>query len=337
MTQAGPDTATQLLVVNVGGALGSNLQRALGYLPAAQCVCASASEALGRALQPQLRAALIVSVEAAEDIADLHALLDALRTRDLPTLLICDGVPAGLELQRRAHHLEYLGPADEPALVVARLRLMLELTAHRQEVLALQQQLARQAERLGEEITARGKAEARLQHQATNDPLTELPNRELFGDRLQTALARADRSGQLLALLQLEIVDQQAVRDCYGGDVADRLLRAVAQRLIETARRSDTVAYLGGEQFAVVAEAVVNLNGAMAAADKLLDVLALPFSLPQGDGEPTVLHVRARAGLAIYPTQADAAPALIATAEAALASAREQQLRLGLLEKSAPG
>ena len=180
MNQASQDAAAQLLVVNVGGALRTDMKTALGYLPAAQCVCASASEALGQALQSKLQAALIVSVEAAEDIADLHALLDALRTRDLPTMLICDGVPTGLELQRRAHHLEYLAPADEPALVVARLRLMLELTAHRQEVQALQQQLARQAELLGEEINARGKAEARLQRQATNDPLTELPNRELF-------------------------------------------------------------------------------------------------------------------------------------------------------------
>ena len=114
-------------------------------------------------------------------------------------------MPAGLELQRRAHHLEYLGPADEPALVVARLRLMLELTAHRQEVLALQQQLARQAELLGEEITARGKAEARLQHQATNDPLTELPNRELFGDRLQQRqqLTAAIGARQRLSLIHI--------------------------------------------------------------------------------------------------------------------------------------
>ncbi|HEX9991820.1 MAG TPA: diguanylate cyclase, partial [Acidimicrobiales bacterium] len=104
------------------------------------------------------------------------------------------------------------------------------------------------------DLTARKVHEAGLAHQATHDPLTDLPNRILLMDRLETALARARRAGGVVALLFCDLDDFKAVNDQYGHAAGDKLLRAVAARLVAVLREPDTVARLGGDEFVMLCE-----------------------------------------------------------------------------------
>ncbi|MEJ2481296.1 MAG: diguanylate cyclase [Acidihalobacter sp.] len=144
----------------------------------------------------------------------------------------------------------------------------------------------------------RKQSQHRLQHMACHDALTDLPNRTLFHDRLDTALTRAKRDGQLLGLLYIDLDDFKRVNDTYGHAVGDRLLVAVAQRLRDCVRASDSVGRMGGDEFAVL---LTNLKAPPVAnriGGKIRAAFAEPFSL----GEH-VLHVTVSIGCAVYPEQ----------------------------------
>ncbi|PJI97496.1 PAS domain S-box-containing protein/diguanylate cyclase (GGDEF)-like protein [Acidovorax sp. 69] len=136
----------------------------------------------------------------------------------------------------------------------------------------------------------------RLEHMAQYDQLTHLPNRQLFLDRLKTALARARRDQSLLSLLFLDLDDFKQVNDTLGHAMGDLLLQRVAQRLIESVRGSDTVARLGGDEFVVLLEGGHAREHATAAAEKILAAFSQPFDL-----EGLRLHIQPSIGVAIYP------------------------------------
>ncbi|MNV52903.1 Cyclic di-GMP phosphodiesterase Gmr [compost metagenome] len=136
----------------------------------------------------------------------------------------------------------------------------------------------------------------RLEHMAQYDQLTHLPNRQLFLDRLKTALARARRDQSLLSLLFLDLDDFKQVNDSLGHAMGDLLLQRVAQRLLECVRGSDTVARLGGDEFVVLLEGGHAREHAAAAADKILVAFGQPFDL-----EGIRLSIQPSIGVAIYP------------------------------------
>ncbi|WP_034693665.1 diguanylate cyclase domain-containing protein [Acidovorax sp. NO-1] len=136
----------------------------------------------------------------------------------------------------------------------------------------------------------------RLEHMAQYDQLTHLPNRQLFLDRLKTALARARRDKSLLSLLFLDLDDFKQVNDTLGHAMGDLLLQRVAQRLLECVRGSDTVARLGGDEFVVLLESGHAREHAAAAAEKILAAFGQPFDL-----EGIRLSIRPSIGVAIYP------------------------------------
>jgi len=104
------------------------------------------------------------------------------------------------------------------------------------------------------DITERKSAEQKIQHMAFYDPLTNLPNRRLLGDRLQQAIVSCARKGMYGALIFLDLDDFKNVNDLYGHQVGDELLSQVAQRLTNALREQDTVARLGGDEFVVLLE-----------------------------------------------------------------------------------
>ncbi len=136
----------------------------------------------------------------------------------------------------------------------------------------------------------------RLQHMAQYDHLTHLPNRQLFLDRLKTALARARRDQALMSLLFIDLDRFKEVNDTLGHAMGDLLLHRVAQRLLECVRASDTVARLGGDEFVVLLEGGHAREHATAAAEKILSAFGQPFDL-----EGFALAIQPSIGVAIYP------------------------------------
>jgi diguanylate cyclase (GGDEF)-like protein len=126
--------------------------------------------------------------------------------------------------------------------------------------------------------TERKALERQLAHQAFHDALTGLPNRTLFMDRLQHAVARSSRTGATLAVLFLDLDRFKVVNDSLGHDVGDQLLIAVAAHLTRTVRASDTVARLGGDEFTILLEDV-DAGIARRVAERIMATLQAPFVL----------------------------------------------------------
>ncbi|MDB5983403.1 MAG: sensory box protein, partial [Pseudomonas sp.] len=142
----------------------------------------------------------------------------------------------------------------------------------------------------------RKQLQARLQYMAQYDQLTHLPNRQLFHDRLQTALARARRDRGQFALLYLDLDKFKQVNDTLGHAVGDLLLQEVAQRLKRSVRESDTVARIGGDEFLVLLEHIQCAEDPLRVADKIHLALSQPLSV---DGH--TLSTRISIGIACYP------------------------------------
>ena len=128
------------------------------------------------------------------------------------------------------------------------------------------------------DITERVQLEEELTRQAFHDGLTNLANRALFRDRLDQALARAERSGGPLTVLLIDLDGFKQVNDTLGHDEGDRLLQQVAERFAEASRSGDTLARLGGDEFAMLLEDASE-RVAIAVARRLLDRLSDPMSV----------------------------------------------------------
>ena len=129
------------------------------------------------------------------------------------------------------------------------------------------------------DITEEKALTAQLSHQALHDPLTGLANRMLFEDRLTHAHARVVRHGGMGAVLLLDLDDFKGVNDSHGHFVGDQLLTAIADRLAEATRTSDTLCRFGGDEFLYLAEGLGSTSEAEELAARLLDVLSTPFTV----------------------------------------------------------
>ncbi|HEV8018943.1 MAG TPA: EAL domain-containing protein [Steroidobacteraceae bacterium] len=151
------------------------------------------------------------------------------------------------------------------------------------------------------DISERKALEEQLRQLAFHDPLTLLANRNLFRDRVQHALTLAQRGSTSVAVMFLDLDNFKNINDSLGHDAGDRLLQAVAQRIVKTTRSSDTVARLGGDEFAVLVEGIAAITEVERLADALIETLDLPFAL---DG--TEVRVGASIGVAFSTPQAGA-------------------------------
>jgi diguanylate cyclase (GGDEF)-like protein/PAS domain S-box-containing protein len=168
-----------------------------------------------------------------------------------------------------------------------------------------------------QDITAQKTSEQRLVHRAEHDSLTGLPNRGLFMDRLRSGIARAKRNNQPLALLFVDLNDFKPVNDQHGHQTGDRLLRVVAQRLMGAVREVDTVARVGGDEFAVILEAITDADDAAAVAAKIAESIGEPFSI-----DSRTLYIGASTGIAIYPGDGDGVSSLLQHADAEMYRAK---------------
>ncbi len=172
---------------------------------------------------------------------------------------------------------------------------------------------------ISRDMRERKEFEHRLAHQATHDPLTDLPNRALLLDRLRGAMARADRHPQPLAVLFCDLDNFKVVNDSLGHDVGDQLLVRVAERLAAVVRPQDTVARFGGDEFVVMCEQLASEDDAVKIAQRILDVLTDPVETR------TAEHVVSTSiGIAFYRRTHDRPEAVIRDADAAMYRAKER-------------
>lgn len=148
---------------------------------------------------------------------------------------------------------------------------------------------------------------------AQHDALTGLPNRATCLDRLQVAIAQAQRQGHRLAVLFVDLDRFKEVNDCYGHQVGDRLLQAVAERLRASVRASDTAARLSGDEFVLLLGPVHGRDEVLAIAEKLLARFQAPVVL---DG--FVLPIQVSIGISLFPEHGHTARALLEAADAAM-------------------
>jgi diguanylate cyclase (GGDEF)-like protein len=167
-----------------------------------------------------------------------------------------------------------------------------------------------------EDVTERHRTEARIEHMARHDALTDLPNRMLFEERINAALQRA-RKGEAAAVLSLDLDRFKQVNDTLGHPVGDALLRIVAERLRHAVREDDTVARVGGDEFAVVQLEASQPEGATHLAQRIIDAISAPYEI---EGQQIVIGTSV--GIAIAPTDGDAVAALIKSADVALYRAK---------------
>ncbi|HEX2197621.1 MAG TPA: EAL domain-containing protein [Burkholderiales bacterium] len=166
------------------------------------------------------------------------------------------------------------------------------------------------------DVTPRKQAEARIEYLATRDALTGLPNRILLADRASQAILQAARGRAQLALLCIDLDRFKLVNDSFGHPAADRLLRAVAERLEQLAA-GDTLARTGGDEFVFV-RPIRSAEEAASHAQRILDALARPFTL-----EGRSVSVGASIGIGIYPNDGRDLPELLKCADAAMYHAKE--------------
>ena len=167
-----------------------------------------------------------------------------------------------------------------------------------------------------EDITHRRVAEAQIAHLAHHDALTGLPNRVLFREALEHAVAFA-RRGHLLALHYLDLDQFKAVNDTLGHPIGDGLLQAVAQRLRESLRETDTVARLGGDEFAIIQTAIGSPIDATGLASRVIELIEAPFVI---DGHQIVIGTSV--GIAFAPQDGLDADQLLKCADLALYRAK---------------
>jgi diguanylate cyclase (GGDEF)-like protein/PAS domain S-box-containing protein len=167
------------------------------------------------------------------------------------------------------------------------------------------------------DITQVKEAKDKLDHLAHHDPLTGLPNRLLFNDRLQHAVGRAAREGEQLAVMFIDLDRFKTVNDTLGHHVGDALLKKVAMAMARRLRHGDTLARLGGDEFIVLLENVAGEAGAAQVAEKLMTMFEQPFVVAEHE-----LFVTGSIGISLFPDDADDLNMLIRNADVAMYQAK---------------
>ena len=168
------------------------------------------------------------------------------------------------------------------------------------------------------DISDRKQAEARIEYMAFHDPLTGLPNRRLAMERLDLAIALADRSASRTALMFLDLDNFKTINDSFGHAVGDLLLQAVASRLMLCIRDSDTVCRQGGDEFLIVLGNVPDSEAITTVTEKILDALRPTFNV-----EGNELSTSSSIGIAVFPDDGRDIDTLLKRADTAMYHAKE--------------
>jgi len=173
-------------------------------------------------------------------------------------------------------------------------------------------------ENLTKEISDKKKAEESLEYIAYHDELTGLPNRNLLINRINDSIETARRNKQQLGILFLDLDRFKAINDSLGHSIGDKLIRQVANRLLKTLRKEDTISRNGGDEFVVVIKRMLNTDEAILIAQKLIENLTNIFEI-----DSHKIHIGASIGISVYPNDGDTALELIRNADTAMYNAKK--------------
>jgi len=168
------------------------------------------------------------------------------------------------------------------------------------------------------DITERKAYESKIEHIASHDILTDLPNRVLLADRISVAIAHAARSGGQLALLFVDLDRFKLVNDTLGHDFGDLLLKEIARRITAALRSADTVSRVGGDEFVVLLQDIGSAEDAARVAEKIIRSIKQPFDI---NGHRLI--VTASVGVAMYPDNGQDAQGLTVLADLAMRAAKQ--------------
>jgi diguanylate cyclase (GGDEF)-like protein/hemerythrin-like metal-binding protein/PAS domain S-box-containing protein len=183
------------------------------------------------------------------------------------------------------------------------------------------------------DITEQRRAETAFREMSMRDPLTKLPNRRLLRDRLQSALARAERDESKVALLFLDLDGFKPINDTLGHEMGDWLLRAVAGRLGSCLRGYDTAARLGGDEFVVLLPALSQREDIHRVAERIRTSLATPFITEDGKR----LEISVSIGVSLYPEHAESANDLLHAGDEAMYAAKKSGRNRIAFSERVPG
>ncbi|MFA6196246.1 MAG: cache domain-containing protein [Sulfurimonas sp.] len=158
-----------------------------------------------------------------------------------------------------------------------------------------------------------------LHHQANHDSLTTLPNRALFTDRLMQGTLKAKRYQKKLALLFIDLDRFKIINDTLGHEIGDGVLKEAAKRLTSIIRDEDTVSRLGGDEFTIIMQELINEKDASILAQKVINALVEPFVINEH-----ILHISSSIGISLYPKDATDIEELLRHSDAAMYKAKEQ-------------
>ncbi len=171
----------------------------------------------------------------------------------------------------------------------------------------------------GMDITSRMHDQKRLYHLAHHDILTNLPNRMLFIDRLDQAMARASIHDRLVAVMFLDLDRFKVINDTLGHNSGDTLLRMVADRLMESVRPGDTVARFGGDEFTILFEDIASQDDLLVLARKIIYLMTNPFII-----EDRELFISTSIGISVYPNDGNDSITLLKNADNAMYRAKDE-------------
>lgn len=226
-----------------------------------------------------------------------------------------DCIMARVKMGERVHHYETVRKHKDGRLLDVSLTVSPIRNAHGQIV---------GASAIARDITEQRKAkrdwEERMFHLAYHDPVTGLPNRLLFSDRLTQALGAAHRHRNKLAVVFLDIDTFKSVNDRLGHSVGDALLKAVANSLVACLRSNDTVSRHGGDEFVILLSEIKDTSDAAKAVQKIVAAIETVHRIG-----PHNLQVTASIGISIYPDHGEIGEVLLNKADAAMYRAKSGQ------------
>ncbi len=248
----------------------------------------------------------------AAELADLD-LADYLHAGDLPrAALLFHELTLG---RREAFQLEARFVRNDDELVWGQMSAVVERDPDGRPAFAVT---------MIENITNRKRAEVELmrqaelsERQALHDPLTDLPNRLLFTDRIEQAIVQSERYGTRVAILMMDLDRFKEVNDSLGHRAGDELLKEVAERLRAATRASDTAARLGGDEFGLLFPDLVEADSVLTMIDRIRDAFEQPIYV-----HDLPLAIEASIGIAVFPDHGRTAELLIQRADMAMYSAK---------------